>query len=306
MLGLGRGAREAVEDEAFHAGVGVEFRSDHAFDHFIGNEKALVDECLGLLAERRPVCDFTAQEVAGRYVTQAEAFDHQGRLGPFARARRAEDQEMFPHCSGGIGVENVDVFVIAAQLVIVQAETHDEAVLDFHGHVVQLEVLFVDFRLEEHRADLHVGGAGVQQKGVEVGDGLARIDDILHYDDGPSLDGRGQAEDLARNARRERPFVGREPDAREFAGEVEPFHQFARKEDRTIEDAQDDGRPVEVLEIVIDAFRYGIDGLFQPLVRDIRYEVPVFDQNPVFHQKLFLILRNYTKSLALAKNDKLY
>ena len=77
------------------------------------------------------------------------------------------------------------------------------------------------------------------------------------------------------------------------------FHQFAREKNRAVEDAQDDGRPVEMLEIVVDPLRYGIDGLFQPLVGDIRYKVPVFDQNPVFHRKKVGSIREITHYLCL-------
>ena len=90
----------------------------------------------------------------------------------------------------------------------------------------------------------------------------------------------------------EGPFVGRKPDACKLAGEVEPFHQLAREKDRAVEHAQDDGRAVEVLEIVIDALRYGVDGLLQPLVGDVGYEVPVFDENPAFHLLDDLICEN--------------
>ena len=76
------------------------------------------------------------------------------------------------------------------------------------------------------------------------------------------------------------------------AAEEKQASQLAREKDRAVEHAQDDGRAVEVLEIVIDALRYGVDGLLQPLVGDVGYEVPVFDENPAFHLLDDLICEN--------------
>ena len=284
MLGLGRGAREAVEDETFDVGMRVEFRGDHAFDHLVGNEQSLVNEGFGLQAKGRAGCDFAAQQVARRDVAKSETIDDERGLGAFAGARRAEDQEMFAHRLGRICVEDVNVFVIAAQLVVVEAEAHDKTVFDFHGHVVELEVFFVDFGLEEHGADLHVGGAGVEQQGVQVGDGLAGVDDVFHHDDRPALDGRSEAQHLAGHAGGEGPFVGGEAHARELAGKVEAFHELAREEDRSVEHAEHDRNAVKMFEIVVDALRHVIDGLLQPLVRNVRNEILVFKQDSVHHR----------------------
>ena len=190
--------------------MGFQFGGDHAFHDRVGNEFALVDEGLRLQAEGRSVGDFTAQQVAGGDMAQAETLDQPCGLGALAGARRAKDQIVLHGC---LGVEDVNVFGIPAQLVVVESETHNEAVFDLHGHVVELEVFFVNFGLEQHRADLHLFGARVAQQGIEVGDGLARVDDVLHHDDCAALDGRSQAQHLAGDAHGKRPLVGREANA---------------------------------------------------------------------------------------------
>ena len=105
-------------------------------------------------------------------------------------------------------IEDVDVFVIAAQLVVIEAEAHDEAVLDLHGHVIKFQVLLVHIGFEQHGADLHVRSAGIEQEGVEVGDGLAGVNDVFYDNHRAAFDGGGEAQYLAGNARGECAFIG--------------------------------------------------------------------------------------------------
>ena len=59
------------------------------------------------------------------------------------------------------------------------------------------------------------------------------------------------------------------------------LHQLTREEDRPVQHAEHNRNAVEVFEIVIDALRHRIDGLFQPLVRNVRNEILVFKQDSV-------------------------
>ena len=63
-LRLGQRAREPVE-EPVDLGHGFQLAGDEADHGGVGHEVALVDERLGLLAERSPVLDVGAKQVAG-------------------------------------------------------------------------------------------------------------------------------------------------------------------------------------------------------------------------------------------------
>jgi hypothetical protein len=65
-LGLGNGAREAVEDEARLAlGVVLELALDHANHDLVADETALVHDLLGLSAQLGLLCDLGAEHVTG-------------------------------------------------------------------------------------------------------------------------------------------------------------------------------------------------------------------------------------------------
>lgn len=89
-FGLLESSREAVQKEATGAAVDLEFVLDHAFDHFVGNEGAGIDEGFGLESERTSGSDFFTKKVSGGDVAQIVAFYECLCLGAFARTRRAE------------------------------------------------------------------------------------------------------------------------------------------------------------------------------------------------------------------------
>ena len=94
-LGLGDGAGEAVQQEAVHAFRALELRLDHAFDDFVGNEGACLDEGLGLEAERRARGDLAAEEFTRGEVAEVVLLHHGAGLGALAGARRAEENVVF-------------------------------------------------------------------------------------------------------------------------------------------------------------------------------------------------------------------
>ena len=101
------------------------------------------------------------------------------------------------------------------------------------------------------------------------------------------------AEDFAGHAGGEGAFIGREPYARQFAREVEAFHQFAGEDDGAVEHAQDDRYAVEVLEITVDAFRHVVNGFFYALIGNVGDKVFVLQQYSVHHKGFSFNMRKY-------------
>ena len=93
-LGLGLGAREAVEDDA-GARVGLgQPGEEHPDGDVVGDELAALHEAAGLQADRRARPDGGSEQVAGRDVGDGQSLGEDGRLGALAGARGAEqDQE---------------------------------------------------------------------------------------------------------------------------------------------------------------------------------------------------------------------
>ena len=49
-------------------------------------------------------------------------------------------------------VKNINILKVASELVVVQAETHDEVVRNLHRDIVKDDILFVCIRLQEKGA----------------------------------------------------------------------------------------------------------------------------------------------------------
>ena len=93
-LGLRRGAREAVEDEAVGRLAGVDPLADHADDHLVGDEVAAVHVVLGGLAELGSLAHRGAEDVPGRVVRQLEVLLQALALRALARPRGAEQDQI--------------------------------------------------------------------------------------------------------------------------------------------------------------------------------------------------------------------
>ena len=97
--GLGDGAGKAVEQEpAFRLGAG-ERLVDDAVHHLVRDELARVHQRVGLLAQRRPIGDGAAQDVAGGELRDRESPRQALRLRAFPRSRWTQEDEI-EHASG--------------------------------------------------------------------------------------------------------------------------------------------------------------------------------------------------------------
>src|SRR3954449_2164969 len=96
-LGLGDGAREAVEDEALAGVRPVDALGDDADHDVVRDEPARFHDRLGLEADRRTGSDRRAQHVAGRELRDAVARDEASGLRPLPRPRRPQKDD--PHRS---------------------------------------------------------------------------------------------------------------------------------------------------------------------------------------------------------------
>lgn len=172
-------------------------------------------------------------------------------------------------------VENVYVFVIAPNLVVIESESDDELVHYADSHIIKLHVLLVNVFLEKHRADFDLACAGFKKPLLQVDYRCARVDDIL-YDDRPAaVDVVLQADYLLYLPRGPRALIGRNADAGQFAGEGQALHQFAGKHDGAVKHADDQRNVFAALEVVVDFGGNGIDSLHYLLIRNIRNKVLV-------------------------------
>jgi len=111
LLGLGNGAREAVEDEAVLAGGLGQVVLDQVYNKFVGDELAGLHKLVGLLAQRRARLDGRAKHVTSGQMANwlslmrkehtptlshngtSKLFHELGSLGALARARRAHEDD---------------------------------------------------------------------------------------------------------------------------------------------------------------------------------------------------------------------
>ena len=154
---------------------------------------------------------------------------------------------------------DVNIFEIAAQLVVVESVSHDEFVADFEGAVADRQRLAVGIRLEEERADFDAGGIAAHEVGVHVGDAASRVDDVLDDDDVASCDVVVESQQALHVPRRTGPFVGGELDERNLAGEVDLLDQIAQEHERTVEHPDED-RTLLVAVIGVETLGDGCDG----------------------------------------------
>ena len=195
-------------------------------------------------------------------------------VGALAGTRRAEE-DVILH---GLFVNNVDVSDVAAELVVVESETDDEGVGNLHAHVIQLDRLVVHFRLEEHRGDAHLGGAFlVQEHFLEGDDGVAGVHDVLADDDAPATYARGQAHHVQDGAGGLGALVGGQLDGNELAGKINTLQQLARERNGAVQHAQDDRDVGAAVEVGVDFPGYGVDGVHDALMADVRPEGLVVD-----------------------------
>ena len=202
-----------------------------------------------------------------------------------------------------IGIQDVDVPEVASDFVIVQSEADDEVVRNLHGDIVQLDVLVIDGGLEQHGADPDLAGASFADDSAQVLDRIAGIHDVFHDDDAAVLEAAGHAHDLADLARRAGPDVGGKLHGDQFAIESEPFHEFGRKHDGAVQDAQEDRDVGAAFEIRVDAGGYLVDGFFNFFVGEERFECLVEEFDFLFHGCLAnRIHKNKVFSLKNVKN----
>ncbi len=90
-LGLGHGARKAVEDEAVERLRGVDPLDDHADDHLVGDQVAAIHVLLRGPAQLGLVAHRGTEDVAGGVVGQAQVFLQPLALGALSRPGRAEE-----------------------------------------------------------------------------------------------------------------------------------------------------------------------------------------------------------------------
>mmetsp|Transcript_86377 Transcript_86377/g.259125 ORF Transcript_86377/g.259125 Transcript_86377/m.259125 type:complete len:202 (-) Transcript_86377:1102-1707(-) len=104
LLGLRLGPREAVEKPTALLALGlVELIGDEADDEVVGHELTRLHVLLGLLAELvRLVLGGLAQHVARRDVDELEHLNNLLALRPFARGRRARDDNVHNRLDGAI------------------------------------------------------------------------------------------------------------------------------------------------------------------------------------------------------------
>jgi hypothetical protein len=93
-LGLDNRARIAVEDEATAAGL-QQLLADERDRDLVGNERALGEQRLDLLAELRTGCDRSPIEVARRDVADLELLRDPLRLRSLARTLRSQDEDVY-------------------------------------------------------------------------------------------------------------------------------------------------------------------------------------------------------------------
>ena len=92
-LGLGRGAREAVEQPALFLGTGQGFQH-HRNGDLVRHQVAPVDVLLGLFAQFGAALDVAAENRAGFDVVDAVLVLQDGALGALAAAVRSEDENV--------------------------------------------------------------------------------------------------------------------------------------------------------------------------------------------------------------------
>ena len=185
---------------------------------------------------------------------------------------------------GGIFVQDVDVFEVAAQFVVIQSETDDELVLDGAGDVVDVEFPFKaeGLLLKEKGADFGLLRPLFLE---ETGEGVHRItgiDDIFHDDDCAAFDIAGEGlfeNDFSVGAHS---AVGRDFQAGKFTEKVHPAQDFCREGEGTVEHADDDGNLVLVFEIPVHFFGDTVNVLDEGVVGDVFLEYFVVQFNP-FH-----------------------
>ena len=98
-IGLSDGAREAVEQEAVAAVVGLDAFLDQAEDDVIRYQEPGIHDLLGFQAQRRAGADRGAQHVAGGNLGDAEFLGDGLGLGAFSRTRGAQKDDSHDNAS---------------------------------------------------------------------------------------------------------------------------------------------------------------------------------------------------------------
>src|SRR5262245_60987690 len=93
-LGLGYRTRKTVEDEASTAGILIEALSDQLDDEIVGNEVTALHDLAGSAAELAAGSNRGSQHVPRRELGERTGVFEQLRLGAFARAGRAEQDQV--------------------------------------------------------------------------------------------------------------------------------------------------------------------------------------------------------------------
>src|SRR5215204_1197630 len=93
-LGLGDGAREAVEDEAVGGLLTLDSLGDHPDGHLVRDQVSAVHVLPRPLADLGPVLDRSAQDVSGCVVGQPEVLLQPLPLGPLAAPGRPEEDQI--------------------------------------------------------------------------------------------------------------------------------------------------------------------------------------------------------------------
>ena len=85
------------------------------------------------------------------------------------------------------GLEDVDVGEVAVAPGEVYAVAYDELVWDLEAEVSHAEIHLPPRRLGQERADLQGGGLALQKRAPQVGEGQARVYDVLDEQDVPAV-----------------------------------------------------------------------------------------------------------------------
>ena len=157
-------------------------------------------------------------------------------------------------------VKYENVFHVAADFIVIEAEPYDEIVRDFHGHVFERNILPVDIRFEQKGADAGRCRPFLGKHSFQFGNGIAGIHDVFHDDDASSPDVGIKSENFADRACTACPGIGGKLDREQFAVESEPLHEFGSEKNGSVEHAQDNRNVFAVLEIIVQFRCYLVNG----------------------------------------------
>ena len=157
-------------------------------------------------------------------------------------------------------VENVDVFVVAAVFVVVEAESYDEVVRILETNVDYLLIFFLCIRLAEHCTALSFGCALFKEDILKLHDCIARIYDVFNNDYSSAGDVSCKSHSLFYLACSFCTFIRSKLYGNYLAIEVESLHELTHEHDGSVENAEKDREVLASCEILIYVSSHIVNG----------------------------------------------